>query len=417
MCRHRHARKGTAMNRPIIFHVDVNSAFLSWEACHQLHIQPDAQDIRLVPSIIGGRREMRHGVVLAKSIPASRAGIKTGEPIVHALKKCPNLLIFPPDFSIYRERSNALMDLFRTYAPCVQQLSIDEAFLDMSGTQALYGDPVVFAHRLKDEVKEKFGFTVNIGISTNKLLAKMASDFEKPDKVHTLFPEEIPQKMWPLPVSDLLYAGKSSVQKLHNLGIFTIGELASANPLVLQQHLKSHGQELHNYANGIDNSPVEAETEAAKGYSNSITLPFDITDRSAAKEIMLSLCENIGARIRKDNAYISVVSVTIVDMDFHKTSHQVSLPNGTNITDVIYENACTLFDHLWDQTPIRLLGVHTSKASDENYTQYSLFDTAKNEKLEKLDMAIDAIRSKYGDNAIKRARLVKKDDHSPDNTT
>lgn len=398
------------MSRPVIFHIDVNSAFLSWEAAHQLTENPDTQDIRLVPSIIGGRKETRHGVVLAKSIPASKAGVKTGEPIVHALKKCPNLLIFPPDFTIYRSHSEALMELFRTYAPVVQQLSIDEAFLDMSGTQALYGDPIAFAHRLKDEVKEKLGFTVNIGISTNKLLAKMASDFEKPDKVHTLFPEEIPEKMWPLPVSDLLYAGKSSVQKLHNLGIFTIGELAKADPVVLQQHLKSHGKELYNYANGIDTSSVEAEPEAAKGYSNSITLPFDVTDRSDAKGIMLSLCENIGMRIRKDNAYISVVSVTLVDMDFRKTSHQVSLPTGTNITDVIYENACILFDRLWDQSPIRLIGVHTSKASDENYTQYSLFDTEKNEKLEKLDMAIDSIRSKYGDNAIKRARLIRKED-------
>lgn len=394
------------MPKSVIFHVDVNSAFLSWEACHQLTENPEATDIRLVPSIIGGRRETRHGVVLAKSIPASKAGIKTGEPIVHALKKCPNLLIFPPDFSIYRSRSEALMDLFRTYAPCVQQLSIDEAYLDMSGTEILYGDPIAFAHRLKDEVHETLGFTVNIGISTNKLLAKMASDFEKPDKVHTLFPEEIPQKMWPLPVSNLLFAGKSSVQKLHNLGIFTIGELAAADPIVLQQHLKSHGKELHEYANGIDTSPVESEAEAAKGYSNSITLPFDVTDRDTAKGIMLSLCENIGTRIRKDNAFISVVSVTIVDMDFRKTSHQVSLSEGTNITAIIYEHACTLFDNLWDLSPIRLLGVHTSKASDENYTQYSLFDTAKNEKLEKLDMAIDSIRHKYGDNAIKRARLM-----------
>lgn len=394
------------MSRPVIFHIDVNSAFLSWEACHQLEENPNATDIRLVPSIIGGRREMRHGVVLAKSIPASQAGIKTGEPIVHALKKCPNLLIFPPDFSIYRSRSEALMELFRNYAPVVQQLSIDEAYLDMSGTQILYGDPIAFAHKLKEEVKETLGFTVNIGISTNKLLAKMASDFQKPDKVHTLFPEEIAEKMWPLPVSDLLFAGKSSVKKLHNLGIFTIGELAAADPAILQQHLKSHGKELHNYANGIDTSPVEAETESAKGYSNSITLPFDVTDRNDAKGIMLSLCENIGSRIRKDNAYISVVSVTLVDMDFHKTSHQVSLSNGTNITEVIYENACILFDRLWDQSPIRLIGVHTSKASDENYTQYSLFDTEKNEKLEKLDSAIDSIRNKYGDNAIKRARLL-----------
>lgn len=398
------------MQKNIIFHVDVNSAFLSWEACHQLNANPDTADIRLVPSIIGGRRETRHGVVLAKSIPASKAGIKTGEPIVHALKKCPNLLIFPPDFSIYRSQSERLMELLRTYAPCLQQLSIDEAYLDMTGTETLYGDPVTFAHRLGKEIKETLGFTVNIGISTNKLLAKMASDFEKPDRVHTLFPNEIPHKMWPLPVSDLLFAGKSSVQKLHNLGIFTIGELAMSDPLVLQQHLKTHGKELYEYANGIDNSPVESEAEAAKGYSNSITLPFDVTNRDDAKGIMLSLCENIGSRIRKDNAFISVVSVTIVDMDFHKSSHQISLSAGTNITDVIYEHACTLFDRLWDQSPIRLLGVHTSKASDENYTQYSLFDTAKNEKLEKLDMAIDSIRSKYGDNAIKRARLLKDSD-------
>ncbi len=397
------------MTKPLIFHVDVNSAFLSWEACHQLKNDPQATDIRLVPSAIGGRRELRHGVVLAKSTLASKAGIKTGEPLVHALKKCPNLLIFPPDFTIYRKYSGDLMDLLSGYAPALQQLSIDEAFLDLTGTEILYGDPVSFATRLKDEIYETLGFTVNIGISTNKLLAKMASDFEKPNKVHTLFPEEIPEKMWPLPVSDLLYAGKSSVQKLRNLGITTIGELANANPDVLRLHLKSHGEGLHNYANGIDFSPVVAETEAAKGYSNSITLPFDISDCNDAKGIMLSLCENIGTRIRKDNAYISVVSVTIVDMDFRKTSHQVSLPNGTNITDVIYENACMLFDQLWDQSPIRLLGVHTSKASDENYTQYSLFDTEKNEKLEKLDMAIDAIRNKYGDNAIKRARLLSDD--------
>ena len=401
------------MPTPIVFHVDVNSAFLSWEACRQLSENPDAADIRLTPSIIGGRRELRHGVVLAKSIPASKAGIKTGEPIVHALKKCPNLQIFPPDFSVYRVKSDALMELLRSYAPCVQQLSIDEAFCDMTGTEKLYGDPVSFAHKLKKEIFETLGFTVNIGISSNKLLAKMASDFEKPDKVHTLFPDEIPEKMWPLPVSDLLYAGRSSVQKLHNLGIFTIGDLAAADPKVLQQHLKSHGKELHNYANGIDPSPVESETDAPKGYSNSITLPFDCTDRSDAKGIMLSLCENIGARIRKDNAFISVVSVTIVDADFRKTSHQTSLSTGTNITDVIYENACALFDNLWDQSPIRLIGVHTSKASDQCYTQYSLFDTEKNEKLEKLDMAIDSIRLKYGDNAIKRARFLGDDKTKP----
>lgn len=399
------------MNRSVIFHVDVNSAFLSWEACHQLNQNPNATDIRLVPAIIGGRRETRHGVVLAKSIPASRAGIKTGEPIVHALKKCPNLLIFAPDFTIYRQCSEALMELFYSYAPAVQQLSIDEAYLDMSGTEALYGDPVLFAHSLKEEIRKKLGFTVNIGISTNKLLAKMASDFEKPDRVHTLFPEEIPEKMWPLPVSSLLFVGRSSVQKLHNLGIFTIGDLAAADPTVLTQHLKSHGKKLYEYANGIDPSPVESEPEAAKGYSNSITLPFDVTDPETAKGIMLSLCENIGVRIRKDNAFISVISVTIVDMDFCKTSHQVSLSEGTNITDVIYRHACILFDRLWNQNPIRLLGVHTSKASGESYIQYSLFDTEKNEKLEKLDMAIDAIRLKYGDNAVKRARFLKDDEN------
>lgn len=394
------------MPQSIIFHVDVNSAFLSWEAWHQIHELHKTTDIRLVPSAIGGNQETRHGIVLAKSILAGKAGIRTGEPIANALKKCPGLLCFAPDFSIYERCSKALMDLLSQYAPALQQLSIDEAFLDMTGTEKLYGEPVSFAYKLKDEVYEKLGFTVNIGISSNKLLAKMASDFEKPNKVHTLFSSEIADKMWPLPVSDLLYAGKSSVNKLHNLGIFTIGELAHANPDILQQHLKSHGKNLYSYANGIDTSPVTDQVQARKGYGNSITLPCDVTDADNAKLILLSLCENVGRRIRHGNAYVSVISVTLVDMDFHKTSRQMSLDTGTNITDTIYKSACSLFDQLWSGAPIRLIGVHTAKASEDRFLQYSLFDTCKNEKLERLDCALDNIRSKYGDNAVKRASFL-----------
>lgn len=394
------------MARTIIYHIDVNSAFLSWQACQDLSIDEKALDIRTIPAVIGGSEQERHGIVLAKSLPAKAYQIRTGEPLVNARKKCPNLKVVPPDFSVYVEYSKAFISLLRKHSPVVEQYSIDEAFCDMSGMEILHGNPVDFAHTLRNEIKDTLGFTVNIGVSTNKLLAKMASDFAKPDKVHTLFPEEIEKKLWPLPIEELFYVGKSTSRKLRLLGMKTIGELAHADRMLLKSEFKKHGEVIHDYANGIDNGVLTDHTEPNKGYGNSITTHYDVTDRETALKIILSLCETVGARIRADEVYISVVSVTLVDCEFHHLSRQMTLPSTTNVTERIYEAAVSLFDEAWHKVPLRLLGVSTSHASSEKYEQYNLFDMEKYEKLSNLNRAIDSIRGRYGEDSVKRACFI-----------
>ncbi|MBR5406142.1 MAG: DNA polymerase IV [Lachnospiraceae bacterium] len=397
------------MPERIIFHIDVNSAFLSWTACDLLLNKKLDYDLRDVPSIIGGNQETRHGIVLAKSGPAKRYGISTGEPVVDAKKKCPELVIYPPDYDLYVRRSRDLMELLKSLTPDVDQYSIDEAFCDFTGFELLYGKPVVFAEQLREKIKNELGFTVNIGASDNKLLAKMASDFKKPDRVHTLFPWEIKEKMWPLPVGDLFFVGSSSKRKLKELGIKTIGDLACTDPDVLTTHFKSHGLTLWRYANGYDlELPTEDQIQN-KGYGNSMTIRFDVTDSETAKHYLLSLTETVASRIRADKAMISVVAVSITDNDFRRYSHQMTLPAPTDITDKIYKAACRLFDEMWDEIPIRQLGVHTSRATNEGYYQYDLFDGDRIDKLRAVDSAVDEIRSRYGFEYIKRASFIDDD--------
>ena len=395
-------------NCPIIFHIDVNSAFLSWEASYRMQVLGEEVDIRTIPAVIGGSEAERHGIVLAKSTPAKRYKIQTGEPLAHARRKCPNLVIVPPSYSVYVEASRRFVEYLKQYTPDVEPYSIDEVFCDFTGTEHLYGPPALWARKLADGIREDLGFTVNIGISTNRLLAKMASDFEKPDKVHTLFPEEISAKMWPLDIRDLFFVGKSSEQKLRTLGIHTIGDLAQTDRGFLSYHLKKHGETIWDFSHGIDHGAITKETVPAnKGYGNSITLSQDVTDPDTAHIIFLFFCETVGARIRADHAYVSVVGVSITDCDFHHTSHQKALPSSTDVTYQIYETACELFDEFWHGAPIRLLGVFTSRATEEQSFQYTLFETDKYERLSKLDKAIDAIRGKYGEDAVQRARFVK----------
>lgn len=391
------------MAKPVIFHIDVNSAFLSWEAHHRLHTLGETVDLRDIPAIIGGDREARHGIVLAKSTLAKQCGVTTGEPIVKALQKCPGLYIAKPNFSLYVERSRAFMDLLRRYAPVVEQFSIDEAFCDMTGTEGLYGDLVAFAHKIKDEIREELGFTVNVGISVNRLLAKTASDFKKPDLVHTLFPEELPAKFWPLPVGDLLYVGRSTAERLRSLGIRTIGDLAHTDREILISHFKKQGIFLHDAANGIDTAILRDEPDAAKSYGNSTTLPTDVTNGAEAERVLLALCEKVGARIRKDRAYVSMVSVTIKDTELKSRSRQGQLAAPDNTTEQLYFTARRLFYELWDGSPIRLLGVSTGHVTSDDCFQFDLFDTGRREKLSKLNAAVDEIRTKYGSSALKRA--------------
>jgi len=298
------------MDERLIFHVDVNSAFLSWEATRR--VKNGEPDLRLIPSCIGGDPESRRGVVLAKSIPAKAFKIRTGEPIAMALRKCPQLVIAKPDFKLYSACSKAFKDICRGYAPVVEEFSIDECFMDMTGTGHMYPDPIALSHTIKDRIRDELGFTVNIGIGRNKLCAKMASDFEKPDKIHTLYPEEIPDKLWPLPVGDLLFVGGTSANRLREEHICTIGELAHADPELLRRILGDKMSiQARNYANGIDNSPVRAEPEEAKGYSNSVTLEENVTTLEAADAILLALSDSVSAHMRSDGAKAYCVAVSI----------------------------------------------------------------------------------------------------------
>lgn len=394
----------------VIFHVDVNSAFLSWEAVSRLQ-QGDTLDLREIPSAVAGDKNKRHGVILAKSTLANQYGVQTGEPIVDALKKCPNLTLVSPHHGMYEECSKAFTDILCEFSPSVEKCSIDEAYCDMTGMTSLFGPPLEAAHKIKDRIKNELGFTVNVGISNNKLLAKMASDFRKPDLVHTLYPSEIQTKMWVLPVGELFFVGKSTVKKLNTLGIYTIGDLAKTDVEILKAHLKKHGEVIHCFANGVDASVISQEEVKNKGYGNSTTISFDVEEESTAKMILLSLSETVAARLRRDEMMANVVSVSIVDAEFHHSSHQMVLLSPTHNSNELHRAACSLFDELWDGTPIRNLGVQTSKViSDTAERQMNLFSFETDEKREKLDQAIDKIRDRYGSAAIQRASLVKKEE-------
>ena len=362
----------------IIFHIDVNSAFLSWEAVYRLAHKGGKQDLRTISSAVGGDVALRHGIILAKSIPAKRYGVKTGEALWEAKRKCPGLVLVPPNYGLYERCSAALMEILRDYSDVVEPYSIDEAFVDMSASCHLFGTPKEVGQKIKDRIYEALGFTVNVGISSNKLLAKMASD--------------------------LFFVGRATAKKLFSVGIRTIGELAAADPGWIKGLLKKHGEVIWAFANGVDLSPVLMEPEANKGYGNSTNPPFDVTGVEMADKVLLVFSETVGARLRMDGVRAGMVSVGIRYTDLSYVSHQKKLYNATNLTIEIYQAACRLFRELWNGQPVRHLGVHTAHISGgEGFRQGSLFDEIDYEKLSRLDKTIDDIRDCFGMDAVKRA--------------
>ena len=390
----------------LIFHVDVNSAFLSWEAAKR--VKQGLPDLREIPSCIGGDPKKRTGIVVAKSIPAKKYGIQTGEPMGMALQKCPDLVCVPSDFALYDRCSKAFKSICASYAPVMESVSIDEVFLDMTGTGQIYPNPVATACEIKDRIYRELGFTVNVGISTNKLLAKMASDFEKPNKVHTLYPEEVPQKMWPLPVRDLLFLGKASEKKLVQNGIRTIGDLARANEKEIQMLLgEKAGHQLYLSANGIDDSPVKTQREEAKGISVETTFDEDIVSYEQIFPILLSQCDIVAARMRREGKKCNCVAVSFRTLEFKNKSHQRKLDNPTDVTNEIYQNVRQLFQESWSGQPLRLIGVALTGLTEDDFIQMSLFeDPKKREQQKKLDEAMDNIRKKFGNDKISRASTM-----------
>jgi DNA polymerase-4 len=396
-------------NNRIIFHIDVNSAFLSWEAAYRLQ-EGKKIDLREIPSVVGGNEESRHGIVLAKSIPAKKFNIKTGETLYSARSKCPNLTIVPPRYNLYVKCSNAMHELFKEYTPVIQRFSVDESWLDFTNMNNHYPDYMKLAHEIKNRIKNDLGFTVSIGISSNKLLAKMGSDIKKPDAITTLFPNEIKQKMWPLPVEDLFMVGRATTPKLHKLNINTIGDLANYDLDILRNKLKSHGQLIWNYANGIEHSKVRKSTHIdMKGIGNSTTTAFDTEDKETAHRVLLSLCETVGMRLRDSNNCCNVVSLSIREADLISYSRQKKLSTATDSTRKIYEVACNLFDSVWKGNPIRHLGVHITDLCSNDFHQYTLLDSFNYDKDSKLNKVVDEIRLKYGNKAIFKSCFLHSD--------
>lgn len=390
----------------IIFHIDVNSAYLSWSALKLLKEQPESVDIRTIPSIIGGNRETRHGIVLAKSLSAKKIyKIRTAEPVASALKKCPSLVIVPPDHQLYSQYSKKFIGFLKTLTTEIEQVSIDECYLDYTKIAGQFASPEAGAAYIREYILEHFGFTVNVGISSNKVLAKMASDFEKPNKTHTLFPDEIREKMWPLPISSLFMAGHASVAALQKLEINTIGDLAQTDPEILSLHLKSHGRMLWEYANGIDSSPLESEPSQAKGIGNSITLSKDLTTSQEAYPVLRQLSQKVGQRLKKAGQSANNLCVEIKYATFDKYTRQMPLTSPTQDGEILYRYACQLFDALWNGNPIRLLGVRSGKLTEFGEPfQMDLFsyDPKETERQIKLDKAMDKIKKKYGEHAIRQ---------------
>ncbi len=398
------------MAERVIFHVDVNSAFLSWSAAYRVEVLGEQEDLRNVPAVVAGDRKSRHSIILAKSIPAKKYGIQTGEPLFQALEKCPQLRIVEPDYELYVGASRRFVELLRQFSPQVQQYSIDEAWVDMTGTRLLWGPPLLAAEQMRRRVREELGFTVNIGISSNKLLAKMAGDFEKPDKIHTLFPEEMERKLWPLPVRDLFLVGAATERKLRRLGINTIGELAGADVQLLKKRLGKQGETIWHFANGRNAEAVTPEPAENRGYGNSVTTSQDVITHEQAHQVLLSLCETVAMRMRRDGKCGSCVSVHLRTNAFRHFSHQAMLHGATDITSQIYEAACAVFDEAWDGvTPLRQLGVQMTRLSGERYQQYDFLSGLSPQQYErklKLDETVDNLRDKYGEDIIRRGKFA-----------
>ena len=397
----------------IILHVDCNNAFLSWTAVDMLN-RGSKIDIRNRYAVIGGDEYTRHGIVLAKSMPAKKCGVVTAETIFSARKKCPYLDVYPPQFEVYRKYSDRMYTYLCNYSDKIERFSIDECFIDYTDSYKKYGDPVKIAYKIKNDIRDNFGFTVNVGIGSNKLLAKMASDFSKPDKVHTLFIDEIKEKMWPLDVNDLFMIGKASSKRLHDMGINTIEELANTNIEFLVKHFKSMGKMMWEYANGIDNSEVESDRGNPKSISTSVVLPYDYSNIDDIKKVLKELSIETCKRLRKKKMYTQNVGIWIKYNNFSKVSKQIMLDKLINDELNIYDNACKLFDKLYnieDDKKVRGLCVFISNLTDKYKVQLSLLDNTniKEDEIDKdLKQTLLEIKKKYGDKSITYADRIDK---------
>ena len=384
----------------IIFHIDVNSAYLSWTSAQALR-DGETIDYRQIPAIIGGDETKRRGVVLARSEIAKSMGVKTGEPIAFALTKCPDLVMLEPDYQLYIDSSDSMLQILREYTDLVERYSIDEAFCDMSEYEDNYME---MASLISTRIKEELGFTVNIGIGENRLLAKMASDFEKPDKIHTLFKSEIEEKLWPLDVGELFMVGPKTKSRLNSRGIMTIGDLARTDKDYIYSWLKKHGRTIYNYAHGIGSNVVKSNRDEIKSIGNSTTTSVDITTRKEALEFIDRLSQVVSMRVKNHNVMAATVQIALKDNNFKTRSRQTGFENYIYTYDDIYYAAVVLFDQLWQYEPIRLFSVTVTDLVSKDRHQISMFDLNLSES-EDTELKEDRLQSLFGSKVVKRATM------------
>lgn len=393
-----------------IMHVDANSAYLSWTAVDLLE-KGYPLDIRTVPAVIAGNPDDRHGIILAKSISAKKYGISTGVSLYESKQKCPQLLVFPPDYDLYLSCSEAMYHILLEYSPVIQRYSVDECFVDFAHCEKRFGRPEAAAFEIKERIKRELGFTVNVGVGSNKLLAKMAGELKKPDLVHTILNQkELEEKLWPLAVGELFMVGRASVKKLSKINIHTIGDLARSEPVLLRSLLKSHGQLIWEYANGIDQDRVTPGDQVLqKGLSNSMTIKYDVTDKREAENYLLSLTDRVAGRLRRHQCKASLIGIAVKTNGFVRYTHQIQLPFFIDDTTKIYRYACSLFEECWKGEPVRQLGIRLSEFARKDEYQLSLFDVRQMEEDEALNKTVDEIRERFGQTAIYRGTFANTD--------
>lgn len=386
------------MNRFII-HIDMDAFFASVE-------QRDNPDLRGKPVIVGADPEngKGRGVVSAASYEARKYNVHSALPISRAFRRCPHGIFLPVRGERYAQVSRRIMSIFRKYTPCVEPVSLDEAFLDFTGLQRLWGNIETTGKNLKAEIKQKEGLTASVGIAPNKLIAKIASDLEKPDGFVVVRPEQVESFLNPLAVRKLWGVGRKTEEKLKSLNILTVGDLAKYPRTALEDHLGKMGILLHDYARGIDDSPV-VSTRDVKSISNEVTYKKDVTNQDTIRETVLGLSEKVGYRLRKKELVGKTISIKIRFSDFSTSIRHVSLANPTALSQVIFTESWALYRSMdADERSVRLIGVGVSHLSSEKTIQTDLFSAAS-EKQSKLNGALDDLKKRYGESIIQKGKI------------
>ena len=393
------------MDRTIL-HCDCNSYFASVESISR-------PELISVPMAVCGDPESRHGIILAKNELAKSYGIKTAETIWQAKKKCPNLVLVSAHHHLYEEYSEKINRIYEQYTDLVEPFSIDESWLDVTGSMHKFRTGQEIADELRRRIREEIGITISVGVSFNKIFAKLGSDYKKPDATTVITHENYQKIIWPLPARDMLFVGSVAAERLAGMGIDTIGAIAAAGLEQMKALLGRSGETIWEYAMGLDNSPVKSREDLGppKSIGNSITFPHDLTNRRDICSGLLALCDQVGSRLRKYNLYCSTVQIQIRDPYFRTISRQQKLTAPTNVTKEIYDATVALAEKSWTMTaPVRLLSVTGMCLTDSCAEQMALIDDTTDEKVRntKLDQAMDKIRARYGNDSISYARLMEK---------